>query len=554
MNNNYNRNNLNNNDKNNLFLLDRNFELNNNSKLNNKTTINYIDREYLQGVNTRNDDTDNYMNNNTINKKTGEKNTVVGFNLSNKEMLNVMPLNVSNNYNNSDNIYLNRNKLLINNVKNKADGISGEITGFNLNNNDIINGMPLRDNFKNINVNKDGNSKNKYLDFNIFNNNMKVENTDVKYNDTNKDKVSFLNKNVETNSDLKKKNKDDIIDLYNDLNCTIFSNFQESLGNRNILTIGTYSLLLNLLVLFRGSNNKTEKIFSEFFNNISKENLYNIVNEFKVMENDNFKMINLIYLSKKFLLNNSYKNYVSKLSKIYNIDKNDPYDYDKINKENDELLNKVSIKVLSNDILENKEMVMSNIIFFRTKFKIPFSRVNNSKKMFHSYKKKKLMTMMTIRNIVTEFYEDKYYKLIELECKEDRNIGFIIPKVFNCPALTWDRLSFYIKRLKRVVLGEITIPKFKDHCKFKIDNILKKMGLGSIYNNINITDIVSNDNDLKVDNVLHQILLIVDEGGVSNYNISDKCNNKKKFIADHPFIYYVRDIKSKMILIMGMYK
>ena len=344
------------------------------------------------------------------------------------------------------------------------------------------------------------------------------------------------------------------MDLCNDINCSLFSNFQESLGKKNIVTTGTYSIILNLLILYRGSHNKTEGVFSDFFSNVSKDNFYNVISEININNSDNFKMINNIYLSKKYVLNKSYKNYVDKLSKIYNIDTNDPYEYSKINEEGNNILDKVSMKILTEDILNNKELVLSNIIFFRKKFKIPFSRLNNKKKMFQSYKKKKLMTMMTIRNIVTEYHEDKYYKLLELECHENKNIGFIIPKVFNCPPLTWNRLSFYIKQLKRDVIGEITIPKFKDHCKYKIDNILNKMNLGSLYDSIDISDITPNDDNLKLSSFYHQVLLIVDEGGISNYNISNESNNNLKFIADHPFIYYVRDKESNMILIMGMYK
>jgi serine protease inhibitor len=505
MSNNYNRNNLNNNDKNNMFLLDRNFELND-SALNN----NYIDREYLIGINTRTDENKGYLQKYT-------------------------------------------DKFKKNDINNANKNMSGEITGFNLNNIDVISGMPLRDNFKNLNVNKKGNN-NKYTDFNIYNKNINIVDTNVKYNNINDEKISFINDNKESNNDLIKRNKVDIMDMCNDINCSLFSNFQESLGKKNIVTIGTYSIILNLLILYRGSHNKTEKLFSDFFSNISKDNLYNIISETRITNNKNLKMINNIYLSNKYVLNKSYNNYVNKLSKIYNIDTNDPYEYSKINEDGNKTLDNISMKILADDILSDKDLVLSNVIFFRTKFKIPFSRLNNKKRMFQSYKKKKLITMMTIKNIVTEYYEDKYYKILELECQDNNNIGLIIPKVFNCPALTWNRLSYYIKELKRDVIGEITIPKFKDHCKYKIDNILNKMNLGSLYDSIDISDITPNEDNLKLSSYFHQVLLIVDEGGISSYNISDKSNNDKKFIADHPFIYYIRDKESNMLLIMGMYK
>ena len=95
-----------------------------------------------------------------------------------------------------------------------------------------------------------------------------------------------------------------------------------------------------------------------------------------------------------------------------------------------------------------------------------------------------------------------------------------------------------------------------DHCRFKINNIFRKMGIGFIFDEIEIPSLVNTNKKLKINEYVHEVSIEVDEGVNENYQNNDgyKGSENLNFIADHPFIYYLRHKNSNIIMMMGVFK
>ncbi|KAF8098478.1 hypothetical protein N665_0266s0046 [Sinapis alba] len=114
----------------------------------------------------------------------------------------------------------------------------------------------------------------------------------------------------------------------------------------------------------------------------------------------------------------------------------------------------------------------------------------------------------------------------------------------------------------QIELDTFRIPKFKFSFDFKASDVLMDMGLTCPFNSTGggLTEMVDSPTvgaKLYVSNILHKACIEVDEDGteaaaVSVAVISLQCLRKNPdFVADHPFLFTVREDKSGVILFMG---
>ena len=110
----------------------------------------------------------------------------------------------------------------------------------------------------------------------------------------------------------------------------------------------------------------------------------------------------------------------------------------------------------------------------------------------------------------------------------------------------------------------VKIPKFTYKNKLKISNMIKKVGFTEIFNAGNLMD-MTDSKDIFVKDIYHEIVIIVDEAGSEATQTTlidyDECIGsgdpiikvKFKFIADHPFMFYIRYVPKNLILFTGIY-
>ncbi|KAJ4910569.1 Serpin-Z10 [Raphanus sativus] len=111
-------------------------------------------------------------------------------------------------------------------------------------------------------------------------------------------------------------------------------------------------------------------------------------------------------------------------------------------------------------------------------------------------------------------------------------------------------------------LGAFRVSKFKFYFVFTASEVLKEMGLTSPFSPIGggLTEMVDSPTigeKLYVSDIIHKACIEVDEEGteaaaVSVCIMSAQClRENPDFVADHPFLFTVREDKSGVILFMG---
>ena len=258
-------------DKRNNSLLDRKFEIYRNNNENRE-----LERGGLLGINCRDDDTITKLNNN------------------------------------------------VNSLYDKNSNNTGEITGLKINNFDLLQGMPMRQEMKNKVSNKKPISVN--MDFNIYN--RKVLNNSYSNNIDNEIKsISTRDLDLANNKESIPKN------IYNDLNCFLFSSFQESLKKRSKLTIATLPILKNLIILYCCSSNNTNRKLNKVFGGVTRDEIYGVLKQIsnKKLNSKFLNSVNLIMISNNLPLNTNFKKYVESNCRIESYSNNSLQESNRIN-------------------------------------------------------------------------------------------------------------------------------------------------------------------------------------------------------------------------------
>ncbi|XP_003603796.2 serpin-Z4 [Medicago truncatula] len=140
------------------------------------------------------------------------------------------------------------------------------------------------------------------------------------------------------------------------------------------------------------------------------------------------------------------------------------------------------------------------------------------------------------------------------------NPGFDLPTMLQSMAA--NNFDLIMSRLvqDKVRVGEFRIPKFK--ILSRLDDtldVLKERGVSKAFEKGALKDILQHDaagNKLLVSNIFHKSFIEVNERETVAASVSTsvevKCYTPSvDFVADHPFVFLVRELNSKTILFMG---
>ncbi|KAK7283321.1 hypothetical protein RIF29_12757 [Crotalaria pallida] len=112
---------------------------------------------------------------------------------------------------------------------------------------------------------------------------------------------------------------------------------------------------------------------------------------------------------------------------------------------------------------------------------------------------------------------------------------------------------------RKVEVGDFRIPRFKISFGFEASNVLKELGLVLPFSDGNLTAMVDSpiSQNMRVSNIFHKSFIEVNEEGTeaaaaSAVTIELMCFMPKlDFVADHPFLFLVREDISGTILFVG---
>lgn len=442
----------------------------------------------------------------------------------------------------------------------------GEITGEIFHASDLEQGMPMRD----FMVNEREllgrtETHNQYLDFDIYG--KKLSDEPISYHDPHQNQNGSMNDKTfseinESKTLLQNTKKDTHVNTFTNItnsnSLLLFNGIRSSVNKESKIIMSPLGTLLSLMLLYVGSSNDTTLELKEFLNLPEKNVVHDMGRNIRKIIKDSGFIIqhNIVYIPSDIPLNSAFQQYISELGAVDVLNTNQlNNEYNRINGIINNLTNGTINNVLGTKTLGyNTRIMCVNTIIVKPKWVSPFSKQHTKKAQFNSFESRNI-DMMVQTNVKRLYTEDSVYQLIELDLQNQFMMGFFISKQNTVPTVQYDQLTHYWKQLKEVGLNTVQIPKFKYQCRYKIDSLLKKLGLINLFLDGTFDNMCTSANGINVTDIVHHAVVSVDEGGIShkeknNINGSMYSTN---FIANKPFLFYIRHYPTNTLVTIGIY-
>ena len=442
----------------------------------------------------------------------------------------------------------------------------GEITGEVFHASDLEQGMPMRDfmiNERELLGRTE--TQNPYLDFNIYSQNLQNEN--ISYYDPHQNQNGSMNDKTfsevnEVHHLLQRSEKEtpvsNFTNITNDNSLFLFNGMRSSVNKDSKIIMSPLGTLLSLMLLYIGSSNDTTTELRDFLKLPEKNVVHDSGRDMRKIIKDSGFIIqhNIVYIPNDIPLNNAFQQYISELGAV------DIVNTDQINSEHNRIngiINNLTNGTINNvlgtkTLGSNTRIMCINTVIVKPKWANLFSKQFTTKMKFNSFQSREI-DMMTQKNIKRLYAEDNMHKLIELDLHNQFMMGFIISKQNTVPTIQYDQLIYYWKQLKEVGLATVQIPKFRYQCRYKIDSLLKKLGLINLFLNGTFDNMCSSTNGVNVTDIVHHAVISVDEGGISHKEQNNINGNmySTSFVANKPFLFYIRHYPTNTLVTMGIY-
>lgn len=431
----------------------------------------------------------------------------------------------------------------------------GEITGEIFNTSEIDQGMPLRSN-KLDKKTKDFND-NPFTDFELYNQRSSLN---ISYHDpTNNDYIADP-KYADLNSANKllgnitpEQRLSSVINLFS---WNFYKMFTKNTNNKSML-ISPFSLITNMIILYKGSKGVTEENLRNFFSFSHKEETIQSMFKInrKITDIGTCRSTNLLLFPNNLVINRAFFNYIANMGIIENIDLKNQYVNQYINKYIENASGGLSKEFFKSPIIKNNTNIISvSSIIYYSMWKYKFDKINSAP--FYGTNQR-MEQMMYLYNRELLYFENNNNIVIELDFYSNNNTDFAFGIIasksngINMQDIDDNLYGHYIANLKMTRLGLVCFPKFKQENKYKSDNLFKQAGLTDLFINANLSEIVINNSIQYVTDIVHHCTLVIDEKGADTNPSSVVGSNN--IIINKPFLYYIRYKPLNNIILIGKY-
>jgi len=215
-----------------------------------------------------------------------------------------------------------------------------------------------------------------------------------------------------------------------------------------------------------------------------------------------------------------------------------------------------------------------NAIYFKGSWLYPFDKAENAP--FHTLGMgAKSVPTMTRKEVVGDrfaYWEDTHGQLLQLAYQGPNMSGkhrfgmyLYLPAPgadFRTVQRDLDAATLQMMIDKMIMLeGSISLPKFKIEVKYDLPDTLKYLGMRSVFTQSPTNFSAMTDDSLAISRVIHKTFISVDEQGTeaaaaTALSCVGECASAElgrifAFKADRPFLFFIRDNKTGMILFQG---
>jgi serpin B len=360
-------------------------------------------------------------------------------------------------------------------------------------------------------------------------------------------------------------------DYGNSLNSYSFDLYRETKVEKENLCLSPLSIYYALLLAYEGSKNKTKQEFEkvlylknsdalkdDYFHHIaSKSDSYSGLNVFNAIWVDKSLQVKEGYsksVSDKYFSDFKQTEFANTESAVSDIN---GWVSEKTNQKINEIINAANIYA-------GTKLLISNAVYFKGEWLTKFNKQKTiSAPFFTSFKNQYKVDFMKKTEILQYFENDEYQFISKPYRDSDLSFGIILPKkLFG--------IEEFEKKMNNVVLKEIldntystktslSIPKLKLESSYELSDALKKAGIKTAFTSEADFSGIAEEAPLMLGKVLHKTWIELDEekteaaaATVAVMRITGQ-PSYKVFKADHPFVFFVLDNRSRAILFMGRY-
>lgn len=222
---------------------------------------------------------------------------------------------------------------------------------------------------------------------------------------------------------------------------------------------------------------------------------------------------------------------------------------------------KIKDLIPEKSITPDTRLVLTNAVYFKDTWAVPFKKELTHKGKFYTASKT-INAMFMQGSGSFNGFENDAVSILELPYKDRRfSMLILLPKrtieEFEKSVLTADNYASW--HLSRVVFDKILLPRFKMEQTTNVIPILEGFGMTTAFKE-DEADFsgITTEQSLSISGIYHKAFVEVNEDGTeaaasTSVVITQRTGRPKQsnFIADHPFIFIIQDVKSKSILFIG---
>ncbi|XP_051715941.1 leukocyte elastase inhibitor-like [Ctenopharyngodon idella] len=229
-------------------------------------------------------------------------------------------------------------------------------------------------------------------------------------------------------------------------------------------------------------------------------------------------------------------------------------------------------------VTKSTRLVLVNVIHFKGKWMQPFEEKDTKEMPFKINQNESRPVEMMYQSDIFPFRSIPEYELQVLKLtyeKEELSMLILLPNETQDGSdpllkleseLTLDKLLDWTKREKmpRPMEIRVYLPKFKLEIESSLPETLQEMGMSSVFQETkaDLTGMSSSQDGLYMSAVVHKACVDVNEEGTEAWAVSALTNpvgylslqQRQSFIADHPFMFFIRHNTTNSILFLGRFR
>ena len=204
--------------------------------------------------------------------------------------------------------------------------------------------------------------------------------------------------------------------------------------------------------------------------------------------------------------------------------------------------------------------VLANAIFFKGKWVTQFDPKRTRDQLFHLADDSRIQVPMMHTELRCGYAMEKGITLIELPYKGDElSMVVILPKFPDgIPALekqmNAETLARWLGMLKDRGSLEVSLPRFRLETRYELPDHLQALGMIDAFGDADFTGMAPGSHEPIV-HVSHKAFVEVNEEGTeaaaATAVVRATSSFPPPFVAEHPFLFLIRDVKHGTILFVG---